>query len=307
MMAMGAAGARGAPGYGYSLGVYNAGATNVIEKFAMASDGDGADVSNLFQSRYAGMGCTNVTTAHGYLLGGQLDATTYYDTIDKSLLASDGDATDVGNLTEVTTYGGASSSLTYGYKYGGTTYSGGAAHTNVIAKVSLTSDGDATDVGDLAITGTCNEVRSAADVVGGYGYAFGGYNPSASNIIERNSHSSDGNTSDVGDLYTARRFSAVHYDDTYAWAAGGDTGSYSDTSDRFAFGSSQNGAQQGDLTQVTGYGSGCSSNVDGYVVGNSANDTTRIEKITLASGGTYTDVASVLNGGGGNATWSYNP
>ena len=47
--------------------------------------------------------------------------------------------------------------------------------------------------------------------------------------------------------------------------------------------------------------------MDGYVVGNSANDTTRIEKITLASGGTYTDVASVLNGGGGNATWSYNP
>ena len=80
---------------------------------------------------------------YGYASGGYTGANS--DVIDKFSFSSDGNATDVGDLT-VARYGAAGqSSSTYGYT------SGGYANSNVIDKFSFSSDGNATDVGNLTV------------------------------------------------------------------------------------------------------------------------------------------------------------
>jgi hypothetical protein len=77
-------------------------------------------------------------------MGGRPNASTGLNTIDKFPFAADGNATDVGDLTEAKFGGAAASSIASGYLAGGTT----GSRTNVIEKFSFTVDGNATDVGD---------------------------------------------------------------------------------------------------------------------------------------------------------------
>ena len=67
--------------------------------------------------------------------------------VDKFSFSSDGDSTDVGNLT-VARYGLAGqSSAVSGYSSGGNS----GSNSNVIDKSSFSSDGNSTDCGDLTV------------------------------------------------------------------------------------------------------------------------------------------------------------
>ena len=82
----------------------------------------------------------------GYASGGV--ASSNSNVIDKFPFASDGNATDVGDLTVARLYANAGQSSTVsGYTSGGTT----STYVNIIDKFSFSSDGDATDVGDLTL------------------------------------------------------------------------------------------------------------------------------------------------------------
>lgn len=113
----------------------------------------------------------------------------------------DGDATDVGDLTQGVAYNGGSQSTTDGYRHGGNGAVPAPGARNEIDKFPFAADGNATDVGDLTVARYThgNGVSSTT-----HGYAMGGYTGSAySNVIDKYSHSSDGNATDVGDTLAA--------------------------------------------------------------------------------------------------------
>ena len=84
-------------------------------------------------------------TVSGYASGG--DPVANSNIIDKFSFAADGNATDVGDLTEGRYWGAGQSSATSGYTSGGRNPPVG--YVNTIDKFSFAADGNASDVGDL--------------------------------------------------------------------------------------------------------------------------------------------------------------
>lgn len=138
--------------YGYNAGGVNPNddPTNVIQKFSVTADGNATDVGNLTVAREVPTG-TNSDT-HGYTAG---STNPYYGAgttvIDKFPFATDTDATDVGDVTNRGNGSNGQSSTSSGYLAGGYGAPPSPAYKNIIEKYSFSSDGNATDVGDLTI------------------------------------------------------------------------------------------------------------------------------------------------------------
>jgi hypothetical protein len=136
--------------HGYMAGGYQAPATgsNVIQKFPFAVDESASDVGDLTYSSWWGSGSSSTT--HGYHAGGYKNPpsspypiSTRND-IQKFSFASDGNATDVGDLSADgghRSMGGSSPSN--GYQIGN------ADNSNIIEKYSFSSDGNATDIANF--------------------------------------------------------------------------------------------------------------------------------------------------------------
>ena len=135
--------------HGYTSGGYSAASIDVdgIDKFSFTTDGDATDVGDLTVARRGVAGQSSST--HGYTSGGlaSLPTAAYSNIIDKFPFASDGDATDVGDLTVARWQLAGQSSTTHGYS------AGGLPSNTVIDKFPFTSDDNATDVGDIASLG----------------------------------------------------------------------------------------------------------------------------------------------------------
>ena len=89
-----------------------------------------------------------------------------------------------------------------------------------------------------------------------YGYSIGGYTPSPSNIIQKWSFTTDGNSTDVGDLTLARFCGASCSSTTHGFMAGGDSGAGgtpSNVIDKWSFVSDANATDVGDMTTVGNY------------------------------------------------------
>ena len=97
------------PSHGYAMGGSPNGgpAQNIIEKWSFTSDGDASDVGDLTGAAQGNAGATSTT--HGYRTGGHnsfsTSSTTDVNIIDKFAFASDGNATDVGDLSVTWAYG----------------------------------------------------------------------------------------------------------------------------------------------------------------------------------------------------------
>ena len=132
---------------------------NVIDKFPEASGGNATDVGDttLPVAQHAG----HSSETHAYTSGGYENAPTptfspngpFSNKVQKWPFASDGNATDVGDLTVARAWLAGTSSGDNGYAMGGRDPSsptgGPSGSTNVIDKFAFASDGNATDVGDL--------------------------------------------------------------------------------------------------------------------------------------------------------------
>ena len=223
----------------------------------------------------------------GYTSGGS--NTGFLNTIDKFPFTSDGNATDVGDLTAVKNAVTGQSSSTNGYASGG--WRGPSpGNTNVIEKFPFSSDANATDVGDLTLARSGASGQSSTD----NGYTSGGFAPGSTNVIDKFPFASDGNATDVGDAqfgggYTAGQSSA---DNGYI------SGRYPATNviDKFPFSSDTNATDVGDLTVARFSASGQSSADNGYSSGGSTGPVDHfntIDKFPFASDANATDVGDL--------------
>ena len=134
--------------FGYVVGGYlQPGGTqqNTIQKFPFAlATTNTTDVGDLLTPRGFNEHQASSQT-HGYVAAGH----PITNVIEKYAFATDGNSTDVGDLTITTRWGAAATSTTHGYSLGGYTPSPG--YHNVIQKFSTSSDQNATDVGDLTV------------------------------------------------------------------------------------------------------------------------------------------------------------
>jgi hypothetical protein len=199
---------------------------------------------------------------YGYTSGG---GPSYSNVIEKFAFLSDGNATDVGDLTQERAYVVGQSSSDYGYTTGGLGAPSG--DQNIIDKFAFATDGNATDVGDL----TTGRYASAGQSSAEYGYtAGGGPGPTLSNVIDKFPFSSDGNATDVGDMTAARNGEGQSSTD-YGYISGGWLGpvinAYSNIIEKFPFSTDANATDVGDLTVPRHGSAGQSSSDYGYLSG----------------------------------------
>lgn len=192
--------------HGYLSGGLN---TPQIEKFPFAAaynaNTDVGNLSVLTNGFIAG----HSSSSHGYISGGSNTGAPYDNKIEKFSFSVDANATDVGDLTVARMQVAGQSSSTHGYTSGGKAANPSpppsSMFTDVIDKFSFSTDGNATDVGNLSSGRYDHAGQSSIS----NGYTSGGVQPSpfgTKNIIEKFPFSSDANATDVGDLVVAQQY-----------------------------------------------------------------------------------------------------
>jgi hypothetical protein len=239
--------------HGYSAGHTNITGDawfNVIQKVAFASaEADSTDVANLTLARDKAGGATAFTQQYGYCYGGHHTTPTSTNVIDKYPFASDSDATDVGDLTEsMVYYTGGSNSLTHGYRAGGyvNTPNGGS---EVIDNWPFASDTNASDVGNLLSVYLHVGAGFSSPT---HGYTFGHFIPpgSGGNNIEKYSFTTNGNSTDVGDMTVGRYLPGGNSATDHGYICGGvnSTGTAVNIIERVAHATDANATDWADLT-----------------------------------------------------------
>ena len=183
------------------------------------------------------------------------------------------------------------SGASYGYFAGGLSDAG----VSTIQSFSFSSDGNASNVGNLSRAVYAGTGQSSSSS----GYASGGYSTLFETTIDKWPFASNGTASDVGDLTVARSVPAGQSSSDNGYSSGGAPGY--NTIDKFPFSSDGNATDVGDLTQNTGYAAGQNSSSHGYVSGGHVNSpTSRIEKFSFASDGNGSTVGDLTAAKRGN-------
>ena len=186
---------------------------------------------------------------------------------------------------------------TSGYSSGGYP-PGGSPWSVTVDKFPFSSDGNATDVGDLTAARFGLTGQSSAD----NGYAAGGWSPGFVNVIDKFPFSTDANATDVGDLTQARGdIHAGQSSTTNGYSSGGLAGPplvVQTTIDKFPFASDANATDVGDTTTARQDCAGQSSTTNGYTsggaVGNPPSPTLDIiEKFPFSTDANATDVGDL--------------
>ena len=276
---------------------------NIIDKFSFAPGAQNAtDVGDLTVNMNGG-GAGQSSSVSGYTSGGYPG--TRSSVIDKFPFASDGNATDVGDLSSSRWYLSGQSSSANGYS------AGGPGSNNVIDKFPFSSDANATDVGDL----TTGRYGSSGQSSSTHGYASGGFAPPLTNIIDKFPFSSDANATDVGDLTIVKRYSAGQSSADEGFTSGGEAQagppySASNVIDKFPFSSDANATDVGNLTIARGHVSGQSSTVNGYTTGGRLWQPfptppvayNRIDRFPFSTNANATDIGDLTTGRYGGST-----
>jgi len=152
-MHSGASDVNAAYGYVYSGKLGPSGDVSGTNKFSFASDGNATTVTGVVWTHPSGYnykaGVGANSTTHAYQMGAETNQQTVSNDIAKFPFAAENATATVGELTKSKAETGfGNSSTTYAYHSGGAT----PGFTNVIEKIDFSSDGNATDVGDLAIS-----------------------------------------------------------------------------------------------------------------------------------------------------------
>jgi len=228
-----------------------------------------------------------VTGASGRGVFGGGYSPTVLSTIDYINISTQGNAQNFGNLTEVKRYAVSFSSSIRGLFAGGYVGSAPTYSTNVIEYITISSEGNAIDFGDLVTsTGIAAGASSSTR-----GIVFGGYGaPGASiNVIQYITISTIGNSLDFGDLTSARHGSGACNSPTRGVVAGGATAIK--TIEYITIASLGNTVNFGDLSQARRLdGINVSSTTRGVFGGFGYGSTSNtIDYITIASAGNAQD------------------
>lgn len=221
----------------------------------------------------------------GYSSGG--NAPPRVTTIDKFSFASDGNATDVGDLNIITSSAAGQSSDVSGYTSGG--YN--APTTGLtIQKFPFATDGNATDVGDLSQGRNLCRGQSSSE----NGYTSGGEGPPVVNTIDKFPFAADANATDVGDLLDGLYRPSTQSSDVSGYTAGGGPSANGNRISKFPFASDGNATDVGDLTVGRRSVAGQSSTASGYASGGFGPSYSNvIDKFPFASDANATDVGDL--------------
>ena len=274
--------------------------SNVIEKFSFPTDANATDVGDLTEGKYGASGQSSST--HGYSSGGTLPPSApagQTNVIEKWSFSSDGNASDVGDLLSTNTQGTGQSSTTNGYHSGGYDAASSPTSTNVIQNWPFSSDGNASDVGDL--TQGRNQIPAGqSSDANGYTSAGQALIPpySNTNTIDKFPFSSNANATDVGDITESKYYVAGQSSADHGYTSGGFAPTLpsprSNVIDKFPFSADGNATDVGDLTVAKNSMAGSSSGSFGYNAGGSLPpDTNVIEKFPFASDANSTDIADL--------------
>ena len=244
---------------------------------------------------------------HGYATAGQNPSGIPQgaNIIEKYSFASDGNATDVGDLTTTTRSTSGMSSSSHGY-----TSMGFPQSSDDINKFAFASDGNATNI-EASFSRTYLGAGHSSET---NGYASGGTSPIGPNTneIKRFPFSAEATTVDVGDLTVGRSETTGTMSTNHGYHVGGN--GPSNVIDKFAFATDGNATDVGDMTEGrTGSAAsasdthGYASCGDNYPTGARARNT--IDKFAFASDGNATDVGDAYHarsflGGGTSSTSS---
>ena len=230
-------------------------------------------------------------TLSGYAAGGYTGSGS--NVIDKFSLASDANATDVGDLTVSRHALAGSQDETHGY------VAGGAGNQNVIERFVFATNGNATDVGDLTVGKSSVSGHSSFT----HGYTCGGEasgtGDNGINVIEKYAFASSGNGSDVGDILETRLSVSGVMSLTHGYAIGGRRlvpMTRTDNIEKFPFATDSNSTDHGDLLAVNtniAY-NGQQSLTHGYASGGEfTGNGTRLQKFAFATSSNATSVGTL--------------
>ena len=242
-------------------------------------------------------------TVSGYTTAGTFAPPyTYTNIIDKFSLASDANATDVGDTTQPLTQSSNHKSSTHGYTSGGVSSTASPAIVNRIEKFSFSSDGNPTDSADLATSLFAHSGQSSSD----NGYATAGsdpaQSPTKSTYIQKFPFASDTNATCIGSVFeAANNKGAGHSSSDNGYQSGGENPSfnYSATIQKFPFASDANATDVGDLTVCRRNTAGNSSSTNGYThggFGGAGAYQNVIDKFPFSSDSNATDVGDLTGG-----------
>jgi len=252
----------------------------------------------------AGAGGGAPSVSFGYSSGGYAPtspAPTYVDNIiQKFSFSSDGNATDVGDLTVGRKWVSGQSSSVSGYTSGGMTGIPSPDDRSIIDKFPFASDGNATDVGDLTIFFSgYGRIHTSGQSSADNGYVSGGTSNNYEKSVDKFPFSSDANATDMGDLIETLNTTAGQSSADNGYVSGGKNASAGSIDvniiQKFPFASDSNATDVGDLTIDRSGSCGQSSSVSGYTSGGVPGPVDTIDKFPFASDSNATDVGDLLN------------
>jgi hypothetical protein len=232
------------------------------------------------------------STVRGVFGGGS--APSPQNTIDYITIATTGNATDFGDLTQARSYLAACSSSTRGVFGGGFTPTPTSTYLNTIDYITIATTGNATDFGDLTLGR--NDIAACSSSTRG---VFGGGNPGPSpfitNTLDYITIATTGNATDFGDLTAERNRPAACSSFTRGVFGGGYApSSNQNVIDYITIASTGNATDFGDLTVARQYLAACSSSTrgvfgGGYIITPTFINSNTIDYITIATTGNATD------------------
>jgi len=207
-----------------------------------------------------------------------------------------GNGISFGDLQNNSTYKFPNSSAVRGIFSGGYEPSSGGYDTNIINYITIASEGDAIDFGDLVTDSGIGSGASSST----RGIQFGGYaNPGANhNVIQYIEMSTLGNSLDFGDTNTTLRGWGAANSTTRAVIAGGDTGSEKTSLMEFVtIAALGNGVEFGDLTKARRLDNqNASGSTRGVFMGGGwGSKTDTIDFVNHASLGNAVDFGNLIN------------
>ncbi len=204
-------------------------------------------------------------------------------TIDKWPFASDGNATDVGDIDASAYDTIGHSSLTYGYVSGGEP----SSRRTRVRRFAFASDGDADLMSAVLIGPGIRGAASSSTESHGYIHGHSQDSPTARKV-QRFAYASDEDAAETGDADDMGVYCVGHSSATHGYAAAG----FNDMSGifKYAFGSSTTMSDVGDLPTTAYFGGSQSDQVNGYgYVAGGHPTTNAIRRFSFSSDGAGTD------------------
>ncbi len=274
-----------------------------------SSTGNATDFGDLLNNGGSGgaRGSMSSTTRGLAHLGQNFGTGNRSDEVQYITMASTGNGTDFGNLTQTCEeFPSAASNATRGLRAGGNASSSAPYVTDTIDYCTIASTGNFSDFGNLTFDGFrdssgCSSPTRAILTCGGVGEPENNENvASQSNIIQYVTIASTGNATDFGNMREAREYNAAS-SDTRAVCYG----TNGNTIDYFTIASTGNSADFGNMETTKTDSTAGTNNTRGCWGGgaNTSNVTiNNIEYITVASLGNGTDFGDLTQARYGGLT-----